>query len=104
MNNLALLDLWNNDINDISAFSGMTVLHTFYLGQNRVSDISVLAGLTNLTWFDLHSNYITCIEPLVNNPGGGVDDYVNLYDNPLDSLSINIYIPQLQSQGVYVYY
>lgn len=47
---------------------------------------------------------ITNIEPLVNNIGLGSGDYVYLYNNPLDSMSVNVYISALEARGVSVYY
>jgi len=41
---------------------------------------------------------------LVDNPGLGEGDIVNLNGNPLSNDSVNIYIPELEVRGVIVYY
>jgi hypothetical protein len=41
---------------------------------------------------------------LVDNPGIDADDEVYLWNNPLNSDSINTYIPELEARGVTVYY
>ena len=68
------------------------------------NDLEPLTGLTNLYYLDLGNNLITNIQPLVQNTGIGSNDYVNLTGNPLDDISINTYIPQLQARGVTVNY
>jgi hypothetical protein len=39
---------------------------------------------------------------LVDNPGLGEGDYVSLGNNPLNSDSMDIYVPQLRARGVTV--
>jgi hypothetical protein len=63
---------------------------------------SEVEGLTGLTQLHLHKNQITDIEPLVNNPGLGDGDSVDLRDNPLNADSRNAYLSQLATQGVNV--
>jgi len=41
---------------------------------------------------------------LVQNEGLGTSDTVYLYENPLSSDSINVYLPQLNAAGVTVNY
>ena len=48
----------------------------------------------------LDFNHIEDISPLVNNPGIGSGDRVNLFGNPLNQESINELIPILLSRGV----
>ena len=124
LTDLRTLGLWNNTISDISAVSGLTNLTELYLSGNTISDITSLSGLTNLTelsiWdntisditslsgltnlteLDLYGNTISDLSPLVANTGLGSGDTVIVRFNPLSSVSIDMYIPALQSRGVTV--
>ena len=73
-----------------------------YTNSNSVSNLSPLAGLTHLTKLELHNNSISDLSPLVENTGLGNEDFVGVTGNPLNSPSINIHIPALQSRGVIV--
>ena len=98
------LFLQGNQIRDISPLSSLTSLTTLYLSGNQISDLSPLSGLTSLTYLYLNSNQISDIKSLVNNPGIGPGDYVHLEGNPLNSSSINTWIPALEWRGVNVYW
>jgi Leucine-rich repeat (LRR) protein len=102
LKDLKSLFLKHNSINDISALSGLTNLERLYLSSNQIVDISALEYLINLSLLKLRYNQITNILPLVNNSGLGEGDIIDLNDNPLDSLSINEYIPVLENRGVFV--
>ena len=78
--NLTELDLQNNFISNLSYLSKLTKLQRLYLQDNSISDLSYLAG----------------------NIGLGSGDKVNLKGNPISTISINTYIPTLQSRGVTV--
>lgn len=64
LNNLQGLDLYYNQISDISPLAGLTNLQVLYLYWNLISDISPLAGLTNLQELYLAYNQISDIGPL----------------------------------------
>jgi hypothetical protein len=98
------LDADSNLIADISSLSGLILLYYIDLTNNLITDISALSGLALLNDIKLSDNQITDVEPLVDNPGIQQGDHLYLYDNPLDSLSINVYIPELEARGVHVYY
>ena len=49
LSRMTTLQLWGNQIDDISGLAGLTNLETLLIGQNNITDISALAGLTNLT-------------------------------------------------------
>ena len=102
LTNLRTLGLWNNTISDISAVSGLTNLTELSIWDNTISDITSLSGLTNLTELDLYGNTISDLSPLVANTGLGSGDTVIVRFNPLSSVSIDMYIPALQSRGVTV--
>ena len=95
-----LIKLWElyldgNQISNISPLSGLTNLKRLWLGGNQISDISPLSGLTNLRWLDLSNNQISDISPLVNNPGIGEGDEIDLRGNQLN-------IQKLQEKGATV--
>ena len=99
---MTVLDLQSSGISDISLLASFTNLTHLYLYNNTISDIIPLAGLTNLEYLSLRSNDISNIGPLVANTGLGSGDEVDLRNNPLNTDSINRFIPFLQSRGVTV--
>ena len=102
LTNLTELYLGDNSVSDMSAVSGLTNLRTLYLWNNNISDISAVSGLTNLTELYLYGNTISDLSALVANTGLGSGDTVDVRVNPLSSVSIDMYIPALQSRGVTV--
>ena len=94
LTNLTTLTLENNAIWDVSALAGLTNLTTLYLGGNELTDISPLAGLTNLGDLDLAYNAIWDVSPLA-----GLTNLVALYlnDNAISNFSpIAGLIPNLE--------
>ncbi|MEG3959645.1 leucine-rich repeat domain-containing protein, partial [Microcoleus sp. herbarium2] len=61
LTNLTTLDLYNNQITDISFLGSLTHLTELDLYNNQITDISFLGLLTNLTELDLFDNQITDI-------------------------------------------
>jgi len=104
LTSLTYLCLGGNQISDISPLANLTSLTQLKLPCNSISDISPLANLTSLTELVLWDNQISDISPLVQNEGLGTGDYIDLWQNPLSSDSINIYIPELEARGVTVDY
>ena len=82
-----------NDI-DISSLKRLTDLQDLDLRSNQISDISSLRELTNLENLDLRDNQIEDISPLVDNPGIGEGDKVDLNGNPLNDEAYDIHIPE----------
>lgn len=104
---LTYLDIAENQIIDVSPLSSLTHLDDLSLWGNKIKYISSLASLTSLDRLILNDNDINDILPLVNNMnnnGLGSGDMVNLTDNPLNSDSIDKYIPQLQDNDIVVIY
>jgi Leucine-rich repeat (LRR) protein len=107
---LEWIDLENNQIVDISAFSDLMNLRRIYLGDNQIVDISAFSDLMNLSYIELDNNQIEDLYPLIQNNEFGErqswepEDTIYLYNNPLNETSINIYIPELEARGVIVYY
>ena len=97
LTNLARLDLAENNISDISALSGLTNLARLDLAENNISDISALSGLNSLIHLILSGNNISDLSPLAFNIGFG---YIDVWDNPLNAVSINTHIPALQGRGI----
>jgi hypothetical protein len=52
------LNLWGNEITDITPLDGLTSLHRLVLGANAVADVSALAGLTGLRFLQIRENEI----------------------------------------------
>lgn len=106
LTNLSLLALQNNRISNLSPLSGLTNLYHLDLGVNSISNLSPLSGLTNLQNLLLEQNAISDISALVNNPGLGSGDIVDLQFNALDLTNPNdpdlANIQTLQSRGVRV--
>ena len=74
------------------------------LSRNQISDISSLDGLTDLSWLDIARNDIIDLAALVDNPGLGWGDYVDVTNNPLSGEALTVQIPALQARGVIVDY
>lgn len=104
LTNLTHLNLGDNQMVDISPVANLTSLTDLRLYNNQISDVSSLANLTNLRLLFLYDNQISDISTLEQNEELGTGDLIDLRLNPLSSDSINIYIPQLQTRGVTVYY
>jgi hypothetical protein len=125
LSKLTGLELSRNSISDISPLSGLTCLDWLFISRNSVGDlkplsslrqltmlalwnnviidISPLSGLTKLRIVALQNNSISNITPLVNNPGLGSGDEINLQNNPLNPSS-PVNIQTLQSRGATVSY
>ncbi len=90
MSNLTGLEYANN----------LTFLH---LERTNIADISAVEKLTNLAELNLSDNNIEDLSPLVANTGLGGGDLIVVDRNPLNFVSINTHIPDLESRGVEVY-
>jgi internalin A len=108
LTNLVMLHLANNQIDDITPLSNLVDLGTqewemiplslhLDLGGNQITDITPLSNLTALKRLSLSNNQISDISPLTNLTNLTT---VYLWDNPLNSDSINIYVPELRVRGV----
>jgi len=74
-----MLTLNDNYIIDISPLGALTNLHLLQLDRNRIVDISSLTSLTSLL-------------------------SLTIRHNRLSLTSVNVYIPQLEEQGVLVWW
>ena len=116
LTSLQVLHLGNNEISDPRPLANLTDLRVLYLDDNQIQDIAPLAGLTKIgqegEWveerdgvqvhLDLSSNQISEISPLVDNPGIGAGDGLDLRGNPLNNEAYESYIPTLEARGVNV--
>ncbi len=75
---LDTLNLYGNQISDLSPLAGLTNLTFLNLGDNQVTDVAPLAGLTNLRWLSLWGNEVADVSPLA-----GLTDltFLNLWGN-----------------------
>ena len=88
------------EIGDLSALSNLTALTHLYLDGNQITDLTPLSTVTGLEQIDLDFNQISDISPLVENSGLGSGDTFAVSYNPLSTMSVNVYVPQLQQRGV----
>jgi len=102
LTSLTSLNLSNDEISDLTPLSGLTNLTSLDLRSNNIIDITPLKSLTNLTGLTLASNYIVDISALVENPGIGVSDIVNIRYNQLncDDVDTQSHISALEDRGV----
>ncbi|MDE2888407.1 MAG: hypothetical protein OXR72_09325 [Gemmatimonadota bacterium] len=104
---MATLDSLDGDNAGISAVAGLeTAVNLTYLSLNGndIEDISALSGLIGLRVLILRANRISDILPLVANTGLGNGDTVDLRGNQLSSMSCNTLIPTLRSRDVGIEY
>ena len=79
MTSLIELRLAANSFTDLSPLRGLNSLQYLELTGNDITDITALSGLTNLMQLDLRFNpELSDIQPLLENPGIGVGDIVEL--------------------------
>ena len=102
LTNIITLKLADGNIVDISPLAKMVKLEWVALELNKISDLSPLQNLTKLKYIRLWNNQIQNIKPLVDNLDIGKNDVVGLNNNPLNDISINQYIPILQSREIYI--
>jgi len=92
LTNLQRLDLKFNNISDLSPLSSLTNLEVLSLKINNISDLSPLAGLTNLEYLDLGNNNISDISPM---SGLTNLEYLSLVMNNISDLS-----PLVENSGL----
>ena len=92
--NLTDLGLFDNQISDISAISGLTNLQMLYLGNNQISDISAVSGLTKLTGLYLYNNQISDISAVSNLTNLQIVLYLN--NNQISDISAVSTLTKLQ--------
>lgn len=102
--NIEFINMWDNQISDISSLVNLPKLTGLAIPRNQIQDISCLEDLINLTYLGLANNQIIDIYPLIRNKNIDDGDIINIIENPLSETSINTYIPQLVDRGVDVVY
>ncbi|MBN2098516.1 MAG: leucine-rich repeat domain-containing protein [Dehalococcoidia bacterium] len=102
MTSLTALYVGGNQVSDLSPLSGLTSLSVLLIDYNQASDLSPLTGLTSLSSVSLDYNQIRDIQALVDNPGLGTGDGVDLQGNPLNAGAVNDGIPALEAREVTV--
>ena len=118
MTGLQWLRLQHNQITDITPIAEMKDLRLLYLDNNGIDDISPLSAMTKIGevveegwWIEdeirdgirislgLSNNSISDIYPIVDNPGIGDSDGVDLRGNQLSYEAYNTHVPALQARG-----
>jgi Leucine-rich repeat (LRR) protein len=102
LSNISNLDLNDNQIDDITVLSNFNELFSVNLSNNSISEITAFRHLPKIRNIYLENNNVSNIYPLVQNPDFAGLGMLYLPINPLDSVSINVYIPELQSRGITV--
>lgn len=98
---LATLDLGGNGVVDIGPLSGLADMRHLVLDNNRIAEIGAVGRLQNLSMLDIASNDVGDIRPLVDNPGMGPGDLVDLRRNPLGATALE-QVDALRGKGVRV--
>jgi TolB protein len=101
LKNLAVLDLADNQIQDLSPLAVLTSLTHLDLESNRVRDLSALAALRLLQTLNLSFNAIQDLSPLL---GLASLKTLEVSGNPLTDQSRRQHLPGLQGKGVQVTY
>ena len=65
---LTYLNLWSNQIRDVSPLTSLPHLTKLYLDNNQIRDVAPLASLTNLLRLDLSGNQIADVPPSPTSP------------------------------------
>lgn len=102
LSNISNLDLNDNQVNDISVISNFNELFSVNLRNNNISDITAFRTLKKIRNIYIENNNVSNIYPLVQNAEFAGLGYLDLTINPLDTVSINVYIPEIQSRGIMV--
>ena len=95
---LESLDLFDNQISDISFLSNLTQLQELDLSNNQISNISCLSGLTRLKTLDLRHNKIKEVPKFIFELDLEIDLDCDCYmdeglfldDNPIESPPIKV--------------
>jgi hypothetical protein len=93
--------LWlsENPLSGIAALGGLFNLTTLHVSATGISDLGPLGGLTVLLFVDASDNpLIQNIQPLLDNPGVGSGDTVDLSGTGVSCPSV----AQLKQKGVAV--
>ncbi|HEX28712.1 TPA: hypothetical protein ENG04_01380, partial [Candidatus Poribacteria bacterium] len=90
LTNIQSLYLDHNQITDIKPLKNLVNLKSLWADYNQIKDITPLGGLTNLQYLQLRFNQISYIQPLIDNPGIGEGDTIDITGNPLTESSIHL--------------
>jgi len=103
--NLKVLYMWNNSVSDLSPLAGLTNLTDLYAMENSITSVAPLVNLINLRNLDLDDNNISDITAInANSSAGGICnhsyDFLSLATDPLNSQSVNVYIPDIEARTI----
>jgi|GEM_PF-3582261 len=124
LRDLRMLDLGSNNISDISPLGSLVKLDSLSIPYNLVADVQPLAGLRNLRYLNLGANRLSDLSglqylenmvtllldrneiedltPLLDNPGLGYGDTLDVRENLLSDGALEAQIPLLQARGAVV--
>ncbi|MDR9392446.1 MAG: Ig-like domain-containing protein [Trueperaceae bacterium] len=102
------LYLGGSAVTDLSGLEGMTSVQRLHLDLiPELRDVTPLAAMPSLTNVGLSGTGVVNLAPLVEGPGLGEGDYVNLSNTPLDTSEGSpaaLAIERLERRGVHVSY
>lgn len=99
---ITTLSASGQSISDLSGLEFCTSLETLDLSLNQITDLTPLKGLLNLTSVNLKNNNLCSVSRLLENPGIGPGDLLELDNNPLANFTCSQIITALQSRGASV--
>ena len=83
LENIKKLDLWGNNIDDISLLSEMPLLEIIFLSMNHIKDLSVFCNLKNVKELYLKDNKITDFNQIEYLRNCKKLEILDLIDNPI---------------------
>ncbi|NOZ85295.1 MAG: leucine-rich repeat domain-containing protein [Deltaproteobacteria bacterium] len=97
------LHLNENRVSNLTPLAEILQLQSLQLWKNHVANLKPLSGLLELSTLNLAENNISNLEALVENPGIGKGDLVDLKGNSLDCQAQGSNIEELRSRGATVF-
>ena len=81
--NIRFINIWGNQINDISILSSFPYLEKINLNSNQIEDISAFKNLTNIRELSLKDNKIKDFSQIENLKNNKKLEKLNLINNPI---------------------
>ena len=81
--NIRFINIWGNQINDISILSSFPSLEKINLNSNQIEDISAFKNLTNIRELSLKDNKIQDFSQIENLKSNKKLEKLNLINNPI---------------------
>jgi len=89
-----------NTISEITPLEDLQDLSVIDIKHTETKDLSPLQNLINISELDLRWNEIRDLDPLVDNPGIGINDFIDVTNNPVNCQDQDSNIRTLRRRGV----